>query len=155
MIFNDQSPIEPIVCLAHRLEAIGNKYVFKPMGLSSTSVHILKLLHINKQLTSSDLIKLTGANKSNISQRLSFLEKEHYIKKTIPDNITDRRKITLELTSNGKEKILDLEKRMQQARISFEKKFSKEELAHHKAFFKKVAAILDNGESELNKIFKF
>jgi DNA-binding MarR family transcriptional regulator len=152
---NEQSPIEPIVCLARRFEAIGNKYVFQPMGLSSTSVQILKLLNARGELTASDLIKITSATKSNISQRLSFLEKEHYIEKTTSSDITDKRKILIKLTSIGKEKITELEKRIKKAQISFEKQFTDEELNQHKAFFKKLANILDKGESELNKIFKF
>lgn len=155
MISNDQSPIEPIICLARRFEAIGNKYVLKPMGLSSTSMQILRLLNSKGELTASDLIKITGGAKSNISQRLSFLEKERYIVKITPNNSADRRKTLLKITKAGKEKIMELEKRIKKAQISFEKQFTDEELAHHKAFFEKLTNVLNKGEDELNKIFKF
>lgn len=149
------SPIEPIVCLAHRFEAIANKYVFQPMGFSAISMHILRLLKTNGPLTASDLIKATGATKSNMSQRLSFLEKEKYISRSHPGNTSDKRKITIKLTPAGKAKIADLEKRFRKAQISFKKKFSAQEIAQHQAFLKKLNHILDNGESELAKIFKF
>lgn len=149
------SPIEPIVCLAHRFEAIGNKYIFKPMGFSPISMKILQLLKENVQLTSGQLIEMTGATKSNLSQRLSFLEKERFITRNHTSDDNDKRKILIKITATGKERISDLEKRLTQAQISFEKKFSEKELTQHKAFFKKLSTILDEGECELEKIFKF
>ncbi len=155
MKINDSSsPVEPIVCLAHRFESIVNKYVFQPMNLSAISVKILKLLQENSSMTASALIEMTGATKSNMSQRLSFLEKEGYLTKTYASDSKDKRKISIRLTPAGKEKIADLEKRFKKAKISFEKKFTEKELAQHKAFFKKLSAILDSEESELEKIFK-
>lgn len=148
-------PIEPIICLAHRFEAIANKYVFQPMGFSAISMQILKILKRNGQMTASDLIKLTSSTKSNMSQRLSFLEKEKYVRRLGCENCCDKRKITIELTPKGKEKINDLEKRFKKAQISFEKKFTAKEIDAHKAFFKKLNEILDSGEHELAKIFKF
>lgn len=106
-------------------------------------------------MTASELIEITGATKSNMSQRLSFLEKEKYIIRTYASDKKDKRKITIELTLAGKEMIADLEKRFKKAQISFEKKFTAKEIAQHKAFFKKLNSILDSGESELEKIFKF
>lgn len=149
------SPVEPILCLARRIEAIANKYVFQPMGFSAISMQILKLLKNNGPLTASDLIKMTNATKSNMSQRLSFLEKEKLVSRACDCSCCDKRKITVKLTPAGKEKIDNLEKRFQKAQISFEKKFSEKELTQHKAFFQKLNALLDNGEDELEKIFKF
>ncbi|EKE18857.1 MAG: hypothetical protein ACD_9C00212G0003 [uncultured bacterium] len=151
---SSSSHVEPIICLAHRFESIANKYVFGPMGLSGASMKILKLLKLHGSLTSSNLVEMTNATKSNISQRLSFLEKEKYIIKTYASDNQDKRKVIIELTESGKEMISDLEKRFKKAHISFEKKFTKQEIANHKAFFKKLNSILDNGESELEKLFK-
>ena len=75
-------PAESIVCLAHRFESIANKYVFYPMGLSAISMKILKLLKVHGRLTASDLIEMTSSTKSNMSQRLNFLEKEKYIQQS-------------------------------------------------------------------------
>jgi len=152
---NPGSPVEPILCLARRIETIANKYVFQPMGFSAISMQILKLLKNNGPLTASDLIKMTNATKSNMSQRLSFLEKEKLISRACDSFCCDKRKITIKLTPAGKEKITNLEKRFKKAQISLEKKFSEKELDQHKAFFKKLNSLLDNGENELEKIFKF
>ncbi|MDD5464329.1 MAG: transcriptional regulator [Candidatus Moranbacteria bacterium] len=155
MEINDPtSPVEPIICLTHRFESIVNKYFFQPMNLSAISVKILKLLQENDSMTASALIEITGATKSNMSQRLSFLEKEGYLTRTYASDSKDKRKIFIRLMPDGKKKIADLEKRFKKAKISFEKKFTEKELAQNKAFFKKMSAILDSEESELEKIFK-
>lgn len=149
------SPVEPIIHLAHRFESIANKYVFQPMGLSPISMKILKLLKNKKSMTASELVEITNATKSNISQRLNFLEKENYIARTYASDATDKRKITINLTPSGKKRIEDLEKRFKKAQISFEKKFTEKEIAQHREFIQKLNAILDSGENELEKIFKF
>jgi DNA-binding MarR family transcriptional regulator len=148
------TPAESIVCLAHRFESIANKYVFKPMGLSSSTMHILKLLKIHKELTASDIIEILNATKSNISQRLNFLEKEGHIQRVYAADKKDKRKITISLTNQGKEVIRNLENRFQKAQIKLEEEFTKKELEQHKNFITKINGILDKGEIELEKLFK-
>lgn len=150
---NTSSPIDPIVCLAHRFESIANKYVFKPMGVSAISMKILILLKNHGLLTPSDLIEMTSSTKSNMSQRLNFLEKEKYVTRAYASDEKDKRKIIIQLTPAGRRMISDLEKRVQKAQISFEKKFTKKEIAQHKAFVKKLTDIVDSSESEFEKIF--
>ena len=151
---NCGSPAESIIFLAHRFETIANKYVFQPMGLSAISMKILKLLRVHGQLTASDLIVMANSTKSNISQRLNFLEKEKYIIRTHDIDDGDKRKIRIELTAHGKQMISDLEKRFKKAQISFEEKFSAKELAEHRSFLAKINLILDSEEKELEKFFK-
>lgn len=147
------SPLEPILCTAQRLEAIAKKYIFQPTGLSETGMLILRLLKENKTMIVSDLLEKVGTTKSNMSQRLSVLEKEGYITKVRKTKQQDRRRMCVTLTKVGEQKIDDLEKRIRKARISLEKKFSQEELDQHKVFFEKLNHILDNGECMLSKIF--
>ncbi|MCK9378545.1 MAG: transcriptional regulator [Candidatus Moranbacteria bacterium] len=154
-ITNSFSPAEAMICLSHRLELIADKYIFKPMGLSSISVKILMLLKNGSQMTVSELIKKTGATKSNMSQRLTFLEKEQYITRNYASDSNDKRKVLIKLTFSGKKRIIDLKKRLEKAQISFEKKFTAKEVSQHKDFIKKMNLILDNEEDKLEKIFKF
>ena len=147
-------PAESIVCLAHRFESIANKYVFYPMGLSAISMKILKLLKVHGRLTASDLIEMTSSTKSNMSQRLNFLEKEKYIQRSHAGDGEDKRRVAIELTSKGKKIILDLEKKFSKAQVSFEEKFSVKELAQHKAFLIKINSILDTQEKELENLFR-
>lgn len=150
---NSPSPIEPIISTAHRFETIAKKYIFQPTGFSPTSMKILSLLERNGEIIANDLVKMIETTKSNMSQRISFLEKEGYIKKAPMQNEKDKRKILLLLTKKGKCKICTLKKRINKAEISFEKKFSQEELNQHKAFFEKINRILDDGECTLSHIF--
>lgn len=147
-------PITSIICLAHRMESIANKYVFEPLGFSSASMKILKALKLHVSLSPSDLFKITASTKSNISQRLNFLEKAGYIKRIYASNKQDKRKVDIQLTKLGEKKLAEIEKRFKKAHISFLDKFSKEEIAQHKAFMEKANTILDLGESELKKLFK-
>ncbi|MEI8103805.1 MAG: MarR family transcriptional regulator [Candidatus Moraniibacteriota bacterium] len=148
------SPIEPIICLAHRIEAIADTYVFKPMGISAMSMKILQLLKNHESLTPSDLIQMLHSTKSNISQRLNFLEKEKYITRIYASDEADKRKVAVRLTLVGKRMISTLEKRFRKAHISFEKKFTEREIAQHRAFIKKLTSIIESSENEFEKIFK-
>jgi DNA-binding MarR family transcriptional regulator len=125
------------------------------MGFSAISMQILQILNQKSPITSGELISMTSSTKSNLSQRLSFLEKEGYIEKILPNDKTDKRKILIQISPSGEKKINDIEKRICKAQISFEKKFSDKELSQHKDFMLKIQKILDEGESELEKIFKF
>ncbi|MFA5993686.1 MAG: winged helix-turn-helix transcriptional regulator [Parcubacteria group bacterium] len=148
------SPVEPIICLAHRLEAIANKYVFQPMGFSSVSMKILKALQLHSSLSPSDLITITSSTKSNISQRLNFLEKEGYLKRNSASVSSDQRKINIQLTRLGEKKLLEIEKRFNKARISFAQKLTAKEIEQHRLFIQKINTILDSEENELEKLFK-
>lgn len=148
------APAESIICLSRRLESIANKYVFQPMGLSSISMKILKLVRRHGPLTASDMLDDLGATKSNISQRMNFLEKAGYIARKYGADKKDRRKIKIELTPKGKKTITELEKRFKKAQISFEEKFTQKELIDHRDFIKKINTILDEEKDNLEKIFK-
>jgi len=148
------SPLEPIVRLAHRFESLSEKYIYQPMKLSAIG---LKILTVTKEhggkITLSELLKKIETTKSNMSQRLGFLEKEAYIKRKKGNQKDDRRTVIITLTPSGKKRLDTLEKRLTKAHISFEQKLSQKELNQHTAFLKKINHILDTSEEELKKIF--
>lgn len=145
--------IESIICLAHRFESIANKYVFQPMNFSPVSMKILKALSLQPGLSPKDLLEITSSTKSNISQRLDHLEKKGFIKRGSAPR-KDRRKITLDLTSSGRKKLQEIEKRFERAHISFAENLESKELEEHRRFFKKLNLILDSSEDQLEKLFK-
>jgi DNA-binding MarR family transcriptional regulator len=147
-------PMEPIFCLAHRMETIVDKYVFKPMGISPISVKILKALSLHFPLSPGDLIEITNSTKSNISQRLNILEKEGSVRRNYASDKNDKRKVQLQLTVFGRKKIAIIEKRFEKAHISFARKFSAKELEQHRLFMQKINTILDKEEDGLEKLFK-
>lgn len=146
------SDIHRIMCLAHRIETIGNKYIFSPMGLSSSSVKILGMLTHHKNLTPSQILEMSNSTKSNISQRLNFLEKAGWITRDYGSDKQDKRKVKVMLTMQGKKKMKEISKVMEKARLSISMKFSKNELEQHKAFVNKLHDILDSEEKELAKL---
>lgn len=125
------------------------------MGLSSTSVKILGMLSHHKSLTPSQIIEMNNSTKSNISQRLSFLEKEGLITRDYATDKKDKRKVKVLLTDLGEKKLKEMHKVMTKAKISVEKKLSKGEIAQHEAFMQKLNDIMDSSESELEKLFRF
>lgn len=146
---------EPIILLSRRLEALADKHVYRPMGLSETSIKMLGLLKNKGLLTPSDFMETIGATKSNISQRLSFLEKRNYVSKVYARDHNDKRKVFVKLTSAGKKKVVGLEARVKLAKTVFENKFSKKEISDYEAFIKKLNTILDDEGGVLGKIFKY
>jgi len=149
-----EKPVDSMVYLVHRMEIIANKYVFQPLGISPISMKILKSLQLHSSLSPSDLIEITNSTKSNISQRLNFLEKEGSIQRNYASDKNDKRKVQLQLTALGRKKIVIIEKRFEKAHISFARKFSAKELEQHRLFMQKINTILDKEEDELKKLFK-
>lgn len=143
------SSLHSIVCLSHRIEAIANKYIFMPMNLSSTSVAILGMLAHHKSLTPSQILEMSNSTKSNISQRLRFLEKEGLITRDYGSDKLDKRKVKVMLTTKGKEKLKEMHRVMEKAKLTVEKKFTKSEILNHKNFISKLNKILDSEEKEL------
>lgn len=149
---NQDSNLHSIMCLAHRIETIGNKYLFSPIGLSSSSAQILGMLSFHKSLTPTQILEMSNSTKSNISQRLSFLEKEGWIERDYGSNTKDKRKVDVVLTKQGQEKIKEIKKLMDKAKLSITKKFTRQELEQHIAFVSKMHKVLDSEEKELAKL---
>ena len=143
-----------IIYIAARLESIANKYIFAPIGISSVSIKILGLLCCGKALTPGEILDKIGGTKSNISQRLNFLEKEGLIERTYAHFSEDKRRVAVQLTKKGTERMNEVMDRLNKAQISLENKFTKKELIEHKKFIKKISQILDTGEEEIRNAFK-
>lgn len=144
---------DPIIFTSARLEAIANRFVFEPLGLTLASARIIRLLADNGKLTPSDLLAYAGGTKGNVSQRLKFLEREGYIRRAGGAG-KDKRIVTVELTEKGKKRFKEIFARFETARNCLEKAFTTEEKKHYLAFFEKLNRMLDESEKEFPKIFK-
>lgn len=142
-----------IIYIASRLEAVANRYVFAPQGLSSASVKIMGLLCCQQALTPSEILEKIGGTKSNISQRLNFLEKEGLIERTYAQYANDKRRVAIALTKKGNIILQEMRKRLKAAQISLESNFSQKELTEHRKFLEKINGILDMEEKELANVF--
>jgi DNA-binding MarR family transcriptional regulator len=158
MPIDEHSITDPIICTASRLEAVANRYVFHPLGTSSTSMKIMHVLEINKVITPGKLMEYVGGTKANISQHLKTLEKEGLIDRRYESDKNDRRKGLVSFTTKGSRQFQkihgEIHKRMRKAHLLLEDKFSAREIKQHEEFFKKLNTILDDPKNVIPKLFK-
>lgn len=147
------SPEEFIIATATRLEVIANRFVFHPMNLSSATVKIMGYLCCAKKATPTDILNSVGGTRSNISQRLNFLEKEGYIVRTFAKFSSDKRKIVVKITERGKRTLQEVSKRLEKAQKALKDNFTKKELEGNEAFCRKMMDILSASDEELKKVF--
>ena len=142
---------ESIMCIAHRFEKLGQKHIFAQADLSSVSAKILFVINMHHHISPSDIHEALGGTMSNISQRITYLEKNGFIKRI--HSTSDKRKISLDLTPLGKQKTAVIEKWLKKGNVCIEKQFTKKEVAQHFAFCKKLHTILDTAEKKGIKNF--
>lgn len=146
------SIVEPLIYTAARLEAIANKYVFAKCGLSSTSVKILRTLSKHDSLTASGIIDVIGGTKSNISQRITVLERTLLIKRSSAQS-KDKRTIAVRITPQGGRKLKEVDARLEKAKLSLEQNLTAKEIKDYLAFMEKINTTIDEGEKNISKIF--
>ncbi len=138
---------ESIIHAAMRLENIANKHIFSHLGMTSASIKIMFVLKkCPAYNTPTKILEAIGGTRSNISQRLDFLEKKGFITRKHQELDSDKRKVNIMLTSQGKAKLMEAEKWLEKANMYLEKYFTQEELASHFAFFQKLNEALDAEE---------
>ncbi len=145
---------EPIIYTASRLEAISNRFVFEPLKISLSSVKILCVLEQRGPLTLKEILNFSGGTKSNASQRLTVLEKNGYVKRNRAKVQDDKRKVVIEITKKGLEKLALIDKRLKKANLHLIKNFSKKEQELFFEFFERINKIINREENNLKEIFK-
>ncbi len=138
---------ESIMCVAIRLERIADHHIFRHVDLSAMSVKILFIINDAASITPSAIQEIVGGTKSNISQRLNYLEKKKYLSRKHNKN-TDKRTVSIVLTPLGKKKIAVVNKWLLKTNLSLEKNFTQKELTSHFAFMQKLHTIIDDVEHE-------
>lgn len=136
------------IVTAVRLEALSEKYLFKPVGISSASFKMLAFIKNNNGCSPSSILDYRGGTKSNITQRLNLLERQGLISSSRP-NKGDRRKVILRLTPVGNLKLNEVFDNIKKSRIHMEKFFTKTELQNHLNFMSKLDRALNECEHTL------
>lgn len=150
---NDKSVAKLIIFTAARLEQFANVYVFKPMGLTTTAVKIMGLLHFHGPLTPTDILKLIGGTKSNVTQRLNFLEKSGLVDRAAPKKTSsDRRKKMIKLTAGGIKKLVLASELINKKSLDLEKCFNKKENGQFYEFLIRTNLLVNSVEEEYLKI---
>ena len=137
------SIIEPIIFTASRLEAIANRRFFRPIGLNISSVKIMSLLLRKRSMSAKEIMELVGGTKSNLSQRLDFLEKRGYVE-TFKNSAGDKRLLLVRLTPQGKKKLNETQKQFRKVKLQIESLFTQKEIKQHFAFFDKLNKFVDS-----------
>lgn len=143
----------PILFTASRLESIANRFVFQPMGTSFSSMKILRLLELKGPQTPKRILELAGGTKSNLSQRLNYLEKNRFIVRDYAVVPGDKRQVVVKLTALGRKRLNLINLRIKKAQLTLAECFSQKEIEGHRKFFEKMNRILDREEKNLSKIF--
>jgi len=128
LILDEDNLLRQFGMTAARIQAYANRYFFEPIGLTISCAMILHLLEHLGPVTSSEILKHTGGTKSNISQRLRFLERLNYIKRE-ENSSEDKRLVTIQLTEIGRERYRSLQKTLSAnaKKLETELQFSEEE----------------------------
>lgn len=91
-----------------------------------------------------------GGTKSNITQRLNFLERSKLIL-SARSKEGDKRKVLVSLSPEGTKKIKDVMDIFKKNSIYLEKFFTEKELAEHFSFMRKMNTVLNDCEQLILK----
>lgn len=142
-----------LVFTAMRLESIAETNIMKPMGLTASSFRILMALHSLGSQTSSELTETLGTSKSNLAQRLAWLQKKGFI--TMKRNRKgDRRLVSITITSIGEEKLLITSKLIKDNNLQVEKYFNEKETQELLRLLRHINSCLDSCQTGINKIYE-
>lgn len=146
-------PSEDFIFIGEKIQSMANKYVFQPMGLTLSAMRILSYLENKEVTTAKELIILTGKSKSNITQRLSILERNKFITKGKAPKGKDQREVFLKITPLGKRRIKEALKKVEKFHLAKENFFTQKEIQDHIKFMEKLSVFLDQEDKKLKKIF--
>lgn len=149
-ILNQKGLFQRLIMIATRLEANANRYYFEPMGLTTTYCKIICMLASKEGMTPTEILRMTGGTKSNISQRLDVLEKQGYAKRSTPDT-GDKRNVRIELTEKGRNKFEEVKEFVNKKSDFLEQQFTTEEKIHLHNIIDKLNKIMDGHDERLAK----
>ncbi len=144
---------EVIIMTSTRLRAIANRCVFRESKITGTQFRILRLLMLKDKQQPTEVLKLVGGTKSNVSQRIKSLEKQGFVVRSAQVG-TDRRNVYIAITEAGRKLVEGLMQRFHKAAKSLENQFSQKEVAAQFEFFKKLNQLLDDNEQTIIKLFE-
>ncbi|OQB94025.1 MAG: MarR family protein [Parcubacteria group bacterium ADurb.Bin115] len=143
-----------LVFTAMRLEMMADRFMFKPLGLTTASFRILMLLDKLGPQTPSEIIELIGSTKSNVTQRINFLNRQGLISLKRKMG-TDKRRVSVKITSLGLKKINTTRRLFKKHNLRIENYFSSKEMENFLRLIRKLNQGLDKCEININKNNKY
>lgn len=142
-----------LVFTAMRLEMMADRFMFKPLGLTTASFRILMLLDNLGSQTPSEIIDLIGSTKSNVTQRLNFLDRQGFIKLKRKAN-ADKRRVSVTITALGLKQINAARQLFKKHNLHIENYFSDKEMKDFLCLLRKLNQGLDKCEINIKKHYE-
>lgn len=141
---------QTLLLTSSRLESISNQCIFGPMGLTLSSVKILNILHHKGPMLPTEILKIIGGTKSNITQRLNLLAKKGFVARFLPEDMADKRKVMVKLTRVGSTKVDKMVSIINRKSLDLASRFTAEEIKSYDHFMDKLNDIISEEEKRLN-----
>lgn len=119
-----------------RLEAYAERNIFKGFDFTASNFRIMAMIDRLGPAFPSEIVRLLGFSKSNLTQRLSFMEKAGLVQKEKKGD--DGRKIMVSLTKEGKKQYLQALKIAKKKNKELGLLFSDKELNSYFDFMQKL-----------------
>ncbi len=148
--FKQHKITEKIVILSKIIGHMAEKKVLEKEGVSMSGYEIMHILGKFGQVCPSDLCACLASGKSNISQRLAFLEKRGLVRRISDDSSSDGRRQIFSLTDEGVVLLEKLDVSLQRQVDELEVAIGKEEVERINSFLDKAFSVLI---MEHNKFF--
>ncbi len=142
-----------LVFTAMRLEALADRYMFKPLGLTTASFRILMMLAKAGPQAPSEIIEILGGTKSNATQRLNWLSRRGWIKLTHKEG-EDKRRASARITALGRQQVAKASRLFKDNDLHIEKYFSNKEMNDFMLLIRKLNLGLDQCEVSIAKLYE-
>jgi DNA-binding MarR family transcriptional regulator len=142
-----------LVFSAMRLEALADRFMLKPLGLSTASFRILMILDSLGPQAPSEIIDLLGSSKSNLAQRLSLLSRHSFIELSHKTG-EDKRRASARITPLGLQRLQSARKMFKKHNLHIENYFSAKEMQDFLRLTRKLNEGLDKCEISIKKYYE-
>jgi len=142
-----------LVFTAMRLEMMADRFMFKPLGLTTASFRILMLLDNLGPQAPSEIMDLIGSTKSNVTQRLNFLERQGLIKLKRKID-ADKRRVSVVITKSGLKQLNAARQLFKQHNLHIENYFNSKEIQNFLYLIRKLNQGLDKCETNITKYYE-
>lgn len=142
-----------LVFTAMRLETLADRYMFKPLGLTTASFRILMMLYKSGPQAPSEIIEILGGTKSNATQRLNWLNRRGLIELTHKEG-DDKRRASARITTLGRQQVDKASRLFKDNDLHIEKYFSNNEMKDFMHLLRKLNLGLDQCEVGITKLYE-
>lgn len=142
-----------LVFSAMRMEALADRFMLKPLGLTTASFRILMILDKFGPQAPSDIIELLGSTKSNLAQRLNVLSRHSLIELKHGAG-EDKRRASARITALGLSRLSSARALFNKHHLHIENFFTPKEMQNFLHLLRQLNAGLDECEIGIKKYYE-